>query len=657
MSTPNNTRREFLKAMGLGAVSLALPGCTNASGQLSGKTSTDNQRARPNILWLSCEDISPHLGCYGDPHAVTPTLDRLAAEGVLYKNAFTVAGVCAPNRSCIITGVYASTLGTHHMRSGGSGTKRSIKPVPPSYVRCFSEYLREAGYYCTNNSKQDYQFDPPDSAWDESSRTAHWRNNPQGDNPFFAVFNYTGTHEGSIRLTDAKHAERTQQFKPTQRQDPNKMTTLPPYYPDTPVTRRYWARYYELITALDYWVADLLKQLEEDGLADNTIILFWSDHGVGMPRAKRWLYDSGTHVPLIVRIPERFRIKAQGRPGTIDDQLISSVDFAPTVLNLAGVNIPDYMQGRVFLGLNVPPPRQYVYGARDRMDDRYDIIRMVRDKRYRYIRNYEPFKPYYQYMNTAEQSPIMQELRRLHALGKLPPAAELFMADTKPIEELYDTKADPHEINNLAGSPEYKHILQRMRTAHNTWMLETKDLGLIPEPELVKGEKKYGSRYAILRQAGSKKLIQHLRAVAALAGRPNQADLPKLTEAMKDDYAAVRYWSAIGLGSLGEEAKSEAELLNNALKDVSAVVRVAAARALCRMGAETKGLPVLISELRSRHEWVRLHAAIVLDSIGDKARPAIDALRAALKDTDNKYVVRVANHALNVMLGTNNKVK
>jgi len=626
MSVSEHNRRDFLKAIGFGAASLG------AAEIFSCASSGDKKFPHPNILWLSCEDISPHLGCYGDPNAITPALDRLANEGVQYNNSFTIAGVCAPTRSCIITGMYPTTLGTQHMRAGGEGTHRSIMPKLPPHVKCFSEYLREAGYYCTNNVKEDYNFDTPESAWDESSSKAHWRNRPKSSSPFFAVFNYTGTHEGSIRLTEADYAKRTQSLNATQRQDPKKLA-LPPYYPDTPVTRHYWARYYELITALDYWTADMLKQLEEDGLADDTIVFFWSDHGVAMPRAKRWLYESGTRVPLIVRIPKKFRINGQGKPGTVDNQLISSVDFAETVLNLAGISIPEHMQGRPFLGKNLSPPRQYVYGTRDRMDERYDIIRTVRDKRYRYIRNYEPFKPYYQYIQTAEMGPVMQELRRLHELGKLPPAAELFMANNKPIEELYDLQKDPHEIRNLAGKPKYREVLEHMRAAHVKWMLETKDLGLFPEPELVELEKKYGSRYAFLRQPGSEKLLQRLlRAAAALGGRPEQSDIPVLIELMKDENAAVRYWSAIGLGNLDNEVKPTAELLGRVLNDRSGVVRIAAARALCMIDMETSALRVLTSELKSQNEWVRLNAAIILDEIGEKARPAIGALKEALKD-------------------------
>lgn len=567
---------------------------------------------RPNILWVSCEDSSPVLGCYGDGFARTPNLDRLAAQGVRYSNAYTVAGVCAPCRSSIITGMYPTTLGSMHMRCTAQ--------LPPQ-VRTFTAYLREAGYFCSNNVKTDYNFAAPKDAWDESSRTAHWRKRAPGK-PFFSVFNFETTHESRIRLDDVQYARLTARLSADQRQDASKLP-LPPYYPDTPLVRKDWARSYELMTAVDYQVADVLQQLDEDGLADNTVVFFWSDHGVGLPRAKRWLYDSGTRAPLIVRIPEKLRVRGQGMPGTVDEQLVSFLDLAPTVLRLAGVPLPDQLQGRPFLGADLPPQRQYVYGARDRMDERYDIIRSVRDKRYRYIRNYEWFKPYYQHMNTAEGSPVMQELRRVHAEGKLRPEARQFMADDKPKEELYDLQSDPHEVKNLAGNPEMGAVLSRLRRAHEHWARQTRDVGLIPEPELVEREKKLGSRYAILRQPGAEDLIRRLRQAPSLS----------------DPDPAVRFWAA-------RAAKpSDARKL---LQDSSPVVRIAAAQ-------RCADLSVLEAELKNPEEWAQLHAALALDSLGEKARPAIPAMKASLK-SGHRYLVRVVNHSLNRLLGTDNQV-
>jgi uncharacterized sulfatase len=545
------------------------------------------------------------------------------------------------------------------MRSGGEGTERSIKPVLPAHIRTFTEYLRATGYYCTNNGKEDYNFDAPEAAWDESSGEAHWRNRPDEETPFFAVFNYAGSHEGSIRLDEEGHAQRTRRLRPAQRQNPETLD-IPPYYPDTRLTRETWAEYYELITALDYWVSDMLEALEADGLAEDTIVFFWSDHGVGLPRAKRWLYDSGTRVPLIVRIPEQYRIGEQQTPGTVTDELVSSVDFGPTVLNLAGVDVPDYMHGRPFLGPDRSPKRDYVYGARDRMDERYDIIRMVRNRRFKYLRNYEPFKPYHQFMNTPESSEFTREFHQLAASGELPEGADWFTAETKPVEELYDIENDPHEIHNLADNAEYREVLVEMRRAHREWLFETRDLGLMPEPELVKQEEIYGSRYAILRQPDreNEAFLRRLHGVASIAGVPDITALSMLEEAFGDSHPSVRYWAATGIGNLGRDGVLTKDLMNRGLDDEAACVRVASARALFKMEepGET-ALPVLIDELQSSQEWVRLQAALVLDDIEDEARPAIPALKEALEDTHNKYVVRIANRALNQMMGTNNTVR
>ncbi len=602
---------------------------------------------RPNILWITCEDISPHLGCYGDPHAITPHLDRLATDGMRYTHAFTTAGVCAPCRSGIITGLYQTTLGTHNMR---------CRARLPGHIRPFPTYLRQAGYYCTNNEKEDYQFNTPSGTWDESSGQAHWRNRPQLDQPFFAVFNYGGCHESGI-ARDSKYQEVTSDLTPEQRQNPDELTTLPPYYADTPTAREDWKRNYELITAMDSWAGRLIAQLKEDGLYDNTIIFFWSDHGVGLPRAKRWLYDSGTHVPLIVRIPSAYRTNDQGRPGTVVRELVSSIDYAPTVLNLAGIEVPESMQGRAFLGPQLSPSRDYVYGARDRMDERYDIIRMVRDRRYKYLRNYVPWQPYYQYMNTSEKGATMRELRQLHDAGRLSAHTEHYFNQPKPIEELYDTQSDPHELHNLADDPAQRDVLNHMRTAHLDWVAETRDVGLIPESIVARLEQEVASRYEILRNTGGEQLAQRISRAAVLATDP-AGSIPQLYDALSDDHPAVRYWGAVGLGNLATADASVLAALQKPLEDRSAAVRIAAARAICRLSADNEAaLAVLARELEDGQQWERLQAAIVLDEIDELARPVLATMRAALQPrrdlfTQGKYTVRVINRALNELEGT-----
>lgn len=463
-------RREFLKAVS--AATLA----TAASGD--GVSDAARPGDRPNILWISCEDMSLDLGCYGDAYAIAPHLDRLATQGVRYTRAFTHAGVCAPSRSGLITGMYPSSIGTHHMRCKG---------VPPPQVRCFTEYLRAAGYYCTNRQKTDYQFDPPSTAWDECGPDAHWRGRDPKQ-PFFAVINLTVTHESQARSSMEGVWAPLDTLAPNDRHDPDR-AELPPYYPDTPEVRKDWAQYHDTVTLMDRQAAGILEELEADGLAANTIVWFWADHGRGLPRAKRWLYDSGIHVPLIIRVPEALReLAAPGRPerlapGAVNDELVAFVDFAPTMLALAGVALPEHFQGRPFLGPHETPPRSYVYGARDRMDEAYDVIRAVRDERFKYIRNYMPHVGYGQNIDYMNMMPTMKEMRRLNAEGGLTGAQKLYFRETKPIEELYDTLEDPHEVNDLAGDPTHHEVLERMRHAHLDWMREIGDIGLIPEPE------------------------------------------------------------------------------------------------------------------------------------------------------------------------------
>jgi uncharacterized sulfatase len=402
-------------------------------------------------------------------------------------------------------------------------------------------------------------------------------------------------------MRGAQYARLVDRLKPSERRDPLALK-LPPYYPDTEPSRRDWANYYELITAMDYQAGDRIREIEEAGLLEDTVIFFWGDHGVGLPRAKRWLYESGTHVPLVARIPKKFRTGDQGRPGTEDSQLVSFLDLAPSMLNLAGVEIQKHMQGRAFLGPNLSAPRRYVHAARDRMDARYDCVRMVRGPRYRYLRNYRPDLPYAQQLDYMEQGFIMKELRA----GRIPEAARLFMGDRKPVEELYDVHLDPHELRNLVDSPQHQRILVEMRAEHERWSMETRDLGLIPEPIVAEREKELGNRYAILVQPGSEEYLRRLRAVVDAVNRGKPAP-------DSDPDPAIRWWLA------------------RSTSDPHPAVRVAAAR-------KSRDIAVLTRELASDNEWVRLAAANALDELG-----ASEPLRSALQDK-NDYVRKIAEH-------------
>ena len=602
-----------------------------------------NLLARPNILWISAEDIGPQFGCYGDPHAITPNIDRLASQGTRYTNAYTTAGVCAPCRSGIITGMYQNSIGTHHMRCNS---------LLPSWLKPFPKALKESGYYCTNNSKTDYQFSKPSTneIWDQSGSRAHWKNRKK-DQPFFAVFNYTGCHESGI-ASESKYKSVTANLTAKERQDPNKISTLPPYYPDTPAVREDWKRNYELITAMDSWAGSLIKEIKDQGLYEETIIFFWSDHGVGLPRAKRWLYHSGTHVPLIVRIPGQLA-------GKVDHQLVSSIDFGPTVLNLAGIKVHDNLQGRAFLGKNLSAPRKYVFGARDRMDERYDIIRAVFDGRFRYIRNFEPLKPYYQYMNTPEKGATMREIRRAENESSLTVAGKLFSSSEKPVEELYDIKVDPHEINNLASDSKYLSKIKLMRNVMSNWQSTIGDIGLIPEAEIEIQEKQSGSRFEIMNgKESDSNHIQQLVSVATKASEGISA-LDDLIRASTSNDPVIRYWAMTGIGNIGKNAGEVAKKISiDAMKDDSPSVRIAAARAVAKFGEIDSALGLLKNELKSPHQWARLATAIVIDEMGEDARPLVNDLKKVLKIRQpNKYIIRVANRALNDLLGTENQVR
>jgi len=435
----------------------------------------------PNIVWITVEDMSPRLAAFGDSTASTPNIDRLAAEGVRYTNVFSISGVCAPSRSALITGMYPTTIGAQHMRNlrRTSAIAEITDPellaiptyeaVPTPEVKCFTEYLRAEGYYCTNNQKTDYQFTPPITAWDESSGQAHWRNRANTDAPFFAVFNTNITHESQVW----SRADEPMRVDPS-------TVEIPPYYPDHPVVRRDIGRHYSNIELMDEFVGNILSELEEDGLLENTIVFFFSDHGDGLPRMKRWVYDSGLHVPLIIRWPDGYGA------GTVNDELISFIDFAPTMLSLTGLPIPDYLQGQPFLGDQKADERTYIYAAKDRMDPARDNARAVRDKRFKYIRNYMPERPYVDYLPYRDRMELMQVLHAMHKEGTLEGPQQLWFSSTKPDEELYDTLEDPHEINNLAGNSNYEDKLNELRAAHEAWKSETKDWGLIPETELKK---------------------------------------------------------------------------------------------------------------------------------------------------------------------------
>ncbi len=584
---------------------------------------------RPNILWITCEDTGPQIGAYGDRYATTPALDKLAASGIRYRYAWSNCPVCAPARTSIISGMYPNSTGSEHMRS--------LVSLPPG-MKMYPQYLREAGYYATNNSKEDYNLDKPGQVWDDSSTKAHWRNRRPGQ-PFFSIFNFVSTHESQIRARPH-----------TLVHDPSKVR-VPAFYPDTPEVRRDWAQYYDNITTMDGQAAGILRELESDGLAENTIVFFYGDHGPGMPRCKRWPYNSGLQVPMLVHFPDKFRHLAPRdyTAGGVANRLISFVDLAPTVLSLAGIKPPRHMQGRAFLGSQVAPEPSYLFGLRGRMDERYDLVRSVRDRRHVYIRNFMPHRTYGEHIAYLYDMPTLQAWKKLNDEGRLRPPQSLFW-QTKPPEELYDLEADPDEVNNLARFPQHAAILDRFRRVQVDWMREVRDVGLLPEPEM--HARSAGSTPYQMGHDEKRYPFERVRTAAAQASALSPDTTGQLVRGLADPDSGVRYWMASGLLMRGAPAVSQAaEGLRKALDDSSPSVRITAAEALGRYGGDadvTRSISVLLdfASVTAHGPYLSLLALNSLDALGDKVRRVkseVEALPVDAPSVDQRIKGKIKN--------------
>ncbi|RLG69802.1 MAG: sulfatase, partial [Methanobacteriota archaeon] len=528
-----------------------------------------------------------------------------------YKRAWSTAPVCAPARTTIISGVYPPSLGAEHMRS----------QVPlPSFMKMYPQYLREAGYYCTNNSKEDYNLAKPGKVWDESSRKGHWKNHKDGQ-PFFAIFNFTMTHESKIRNPKAKPIH-----------DPTKVR-VPAYHPDTPEVRSNWAQYYDRITEMDEKAGGILKEVEAAGLTDETIVFFYSDHGPGMPRGKRWPFNSGLHVPMILYIPKKWQHLAppEYKPGAKSDRLVGFIDLAPTVLSLAGIKPPAYMQGLALAGKYRTKDPGFMYGFRGRMDERYDMVRTVTDGRYIYLRHYMPHKIYGQYINYMFVTQTTQVWKKMYDEGKLNAAQKRFW-EKKPPEELYDLENDPDEVNNLADSPAHQAILKRLRQAQREWAVKIRDVGFLPEDEI--HSRSQGSTPYEIGHDAQKYPMEKIMRTAELASSLEPNAINNLVKSLSDKDSAVRYWGALGILMREKTAVAQTrEALRNALADSSPSVRVIAAQALGQYGSEKdaeQALAVLLEHapLDKNSVFVSMLAVNALDAMDERAKSAKDKIAA-----------------------------
>ncbi len=523
---------------------------------------------RPNILWLTCEDISPYLGAYGHKHAHTPNLDRLAKEGIRYTQAYANAPVCAVARSALLTGMHSPAIGTHQMRS---------RPQLPANIPAYPKLFRAAGYYCTNNVKTDYNssFEGDRTLWDESSRKAHYRNRADGQ-PFFAVFNNTQSHESQLDGLPSDFQTRV---------DPAEIE-LPPFHPDLPEMRRAWARLHELITRVDDWVGGMLHELEAEGTAENTIVVFYADHGGMLAGTKRFLNMPGTHVPMIVRFPEKWRHLAPHLPGGVEPRVVSFVDLPKTMLSLAGIEPPALMQGRIFLGPGAEPPPAMTPLYRDRMSERYDFSRALVDGRHFFVRNFMPHRPpgrctVYGY-NVQEN---WRAWRGHFEAGKTDEVQSRFFRP-KPVVELYDVQNDPWNVHNLADAPEFQARRQEFEEALDAWMIEVRDIGLIPEPlyyELVGPDKEFATLYEYAQSDAYP--VERVLAAAKSASWGDPERKREYLALLNDDHPAVRHWGAYGLFLLRDDDTTVRAALREMVgNDPFAGNRIIAAQALGRSG-------------------------------------------------------------------------
>ena len=540
---------------------------------------SDLELERPNILWLVSEDNSPEtISVYGDPAAVTPNIDRLAKEGLVYTNAYSNAPVCSVARSVLISGMHAPSLGLHHHRT-------RIEVPEHIEVLFYPRLLQQAGYYTSNNAKTDYNVPEPHGRyWNESGSEAHYKNRGPGQ-PFFAVFNNHLSHEGQMFLDVIEKEPET---------DPAGIT-LPDYHPDIPEMRRSWAHYYDLNREMDDWVGRMLDELEEAGLSEDTIVMYYSDHGGVLPRSKRSLYHTGTAVPLVVYIPEKWQHLIDQEPGSEVERIVNFVDLPPTLMSLAGVDIPDSYQGHAFLGDKTEPADDTAFLYRDRMDQNFDMQRGVFDGRYRYIRNFMPHRPNGQYHNYPFRMQAMRAWYMEWAKGQTTPVQSRYWLPQEP-EELYDRENDPWEVNNLADDPTYAGKLAELRSHMNRHMLQVRDAGLIPFDMF---EALSGDQTLYEYTQSTEYPLERLIEIAGKASSRNPALLSELRQAMHDDYAPVRFWGAVGALVLGYEARTVKQDLENLLNDEYVSIRASAAEALGRMNQMDRAVESLREQLNS----------------------------------------------------------
>jgi len=604
--------------------SLTLTACQREAAAPEQAQSPTSQK--PNILWIVSEDNSPWLGSYGDEMATTPRLDALASESIRYARAYSNAPVCAPSRSALILGAYPIAYGTEHMRSGNK--------IPDS-IRFYPEYLREVGYYTTNNAKKDYNTVDRPEAWDESSREAHYRNRVEGQ-PFFHIFNFSTTHES--RLHRGSVAEN---------HDPAAVE-LYPYHPDTPEVRNDYAVYYDRLEELDGQVGQVLDELADAGLADSTIVFYYADHGGVVPGTKRFVTEDGLHVPMMVRVPEQFQHLVEYVPASTVDRVVSFVDLPATLLRLAGIEKPAHMVGASLLHEN---DSRYVFAYGGRMDERRNLVRSVSDGQYRYTRNYLPHRPYGRRLEFLWNAPAMQSWASEYKAGNLDNVQSAFFKP-RAAEELYDVVNDPHQTVNLVGQPEHAAMLKELSGALTNWQVEQRDAGLVPEPMLLDLDHKGVIREYV---TSSNYPVSEIVQLAQLAGERDAANLDVFLQQLQSGHSVKSYWAATGLLLLGQESQPAWPVIRGALDEVEPWTGIVLAEVLIGLEQVETAARYLEKVLGNDNLMVRLQAMETIVETG-LLDPSLESPIAALVPEDPKdrpYDGRMARYVVKLYAAAN----
>lgn len=552
---------------------------------------------RPNIVWMVSEDNSKHwLRLYEEGGAAMPNIEKLAENGLVFQNAFSNAPVCSVARSTLITGSYAPRIAAQYHR------RAAMAPMPEG-LRMFPHYLREAGYYTTNNSKTDYNLSDK-GMWDESSNKATYRNR-DSEQPFFHVQNFGRTHEGQLHFTEEFMEENATET------DPHGIKVFP-YHPDTPVFRYTYAKFQDHHIETDAQMGEFLARLKDDGVADDTIVFYYGDHGGVLPRGKGYAYESGLNVPLVVHAPEKWRHLLPVNAGRSVDGFVSFIDFGPTVLNLAGVDVPETMDGKPFLGEGVTARdlirRDEAFGYADRFDEKYDLVRTFRKGKYKYIRNYQPFNFDGLFNDYRYKMLAYREWYAMYQAGELNAVQSQFF-EPREAEALYDIEKDPHETNNLADDPKAASVLRDLRQRLTNQVKEISDLSFLPEPAMLSEALSNPVQFGRENQDRIGKLVD----TANLSLLPFAKAKSGIAKAFKSNDPWVRYWGAIVCSSFGKEASSFSETAKNLVKnDGDNLVRVRAAEFLALIGAVKPQKAIYLSLKNAESE---VEANLILNTV------------------------------------------